>query len=90
MSKPLKTAQRRLRQAGWDGIQPAIVVIGATQRLTLLGQRAPNGLPLPKKKNRRWPISTGLAGFGSQESSGRTPTGLHRVCATFGDDAPPG
>ncbi|MBF0614439.1 MAG: L,D-transpeptidase [Magnetococcales bacterium] len=88
--KLLKQAAARLIQAGWDTIQPAIVVLGEYQRLHLLGSTAPDGTPLPPKKQRIWSISTGKAGFGCQQESGCTPTGLHRVCATFGADAPAG
>ncbi|MBF0192348.1 MAG: L,D-transpeptidase [Magnetococcales bacterium] len=79
-----------MRQAGWDSIQPAIVVLGGPQRLILLGRNAPDGQPLPQRKHRIWPVSTGKTGFGCQQESGRTPTGLHRICATFGDQAPAG
>ncbi|MBF0125592.1 MAG: L,D-transpeptidase [Magnetococcales bacterium] len=83
MIKPLRLAEKRLRQAGWDGLQPAVVVLGAQQRLHLLGST-------PRGKKRGWPVSTGKAGFGNQQESGRTPTGLHRICALIGDNAPLG
>lgn len=82
-------AKKQLRQAGWDGIQPAIAVLGATQRLYLLGHSSP-GAKLPRKKKRHWPISTGKAGFGTIQNSGCTPTGLHRICDLIGDQAPLG
>ncbi|MBF0296083.1 MAG: L,D-transpeptidase [Magnetococcales bacterium] len=85
MNNALRLAKQRLRLAGWDGLQPAIVVLGAKQRLYLLGAKPDGG-----KIRRNWPVSTGRAGFGNQQDSGRTPTGLHRVSATIGTDAPPG
>ncbi|MBF0181959.1 MAG: L,D-transpeptidase [Magnetococcales bacterium] len=85
MNNPLRLARQRLRLAGWDGSQPAIVVLGDKQRLYLLGAK-PGG----EKLRRDWPVSTGRAGFGNQQDSGRTPTGLHRVCACIGADAPMG
>ncbi len=36
-----------------------------------------------------YPISTAMAGLGSEQDSYRTPTGLHRVSEKFGDDVPP-
>lgn len=71
-----------LQEHGWRSeVGPALVVLGAEQRLFGLGA----GFP-PEG----WPISTGLAGFGNRVDSGRTPTGLHRVCACIGDGAPVG
>ncbi|MBF0627458.1 MAG: L,D-transpeptidase [Magnetococcales bacterium] len=90
MSKVPKQALSRLHQAGWDGLQPAIVVLGGAQRLVLLGKQRPNGQRLPTPRKRFWPVSTGRAGFGSQDGSGCTPIGLHQICATFGARAQPG
>ncbi|MBF0261839.1 MAG: L,D-transpeptidase [Magnetococcales bacterium] len=90
MSKSLARIRNRLRMAGWDGIQPAIVVLGGSQCLRLLGTLDAHGRPLAKPANRVWPVSTGLAGFGCQQDSGRTPTGMHRIGAMIGADAPLG
>ena len=81
MIEPLETARAALKGAGWDGRQAALVVLGAEQRLYCLENEA---------SGPGWPVSTGSAGFGCQEESGRTPTGLHRVCARIGADAPSG
>lgn len=81
MIKPLEQAQQILRTAGWDGTSPALVVLGAAQRLYALGGAFPE---------EGWPVSTGAAGFGNQQDSGCTPTGLHRVCACIGRDQPLG
>lgn len=85
MIKSLQIAKIRLLQAGWDTLQPAVAVLGDLQRIHLLGH-----IPSAHKKRRSWPISTGKAGFGNQQDSGRTPTGLHRICALIGADAPLG
>ncbi|MEO5346321.1 MAG: L,D-transpeptidase [Magnetococcus sp. YQC-9] len=90
MSNFLKQVKNRLRMAGWNKIQPAIVVFGGTQRLMLLGRYDHRGRTLPALKKRTWPVSTGLAGFGCQQDSGRTPTGLHHIYQCFGADAPLG
>ncbi|MBF0416659.1 MAG: L,D-transpeptidase [Magnetococcales bacterium] len=90
MSNLLKKIKNRLRLAGWDGIRPAIVVLGGAQRLQLLGRYDRHGQPLPNPKRRRWLISTGQAGFGCQLDSGRTPTGMHRIAEMFGAEAPLG
>lgn len=90
MSKSLARIRNRLRMAGWDGIQSAIVVFGGAQRLRLLGRLDAHGRTLPKPARRIWPVSTGLAGFGCQQDSGRTPTGMHRIGAMIGADAPLG
>lgn len=34
------------------------------------------------------PVSTGAAGVGSQEGSGRTPLGRFRICSKHGENAP--
>lgn len=73
-----------LHQAGWDGRQPALAVLGASQRILMLGRNT------RRHKRRGWPVSTGKAGFGNAAGSGRTPTGLHRICEAIGGDAPPG
>ncbi|MBF0148045.1 MAG: L,D-transpeptidase [Magnetococcales bacterium] len=78
----LEQAAARLRTIGWSPrVGPALVVLGMEQRLFGLGE----GFP-PEG----WTISTGLAGFGNEADSGRTPTGLHRICACIGDGAPSG
>ena len=76
----LQKAGAILISAGWDRIKPAIVVDGNQQRLYLLeaGQLSD------------WPVSTGLAGFGNTQDSGKTPTGLHRIAACIGANAPCG
>lgn len=66
--------------AGWCHDEPAVVVEGAAQRLSLVGG-GHRGV---------WPISTARAGFGNRQDSGRTPTGLHRVAACVGAGAPLG
>lgn len=78
----LGQASDRFRNAGWipQG-GPALVVLGTWQRLFALGE----GFP-PEG----WPVSTGTAGFGNEADSGRTPVGLHRVCACIGGGAPAG
>ena len=81
MNNDLEKAGQTLRMAGWDGTEPALVILGAQQRIHCLK----NGATSPT-----WPVSTGVAGFGNQQDSGRTPTGLHRVYARIGADAPPG
>ncbi len=81
MIDPLLAAQPLLEKAGWDGLEPALVVSGAAQRLFCIE----NGIIGPG-----WPVSTGSAGFGNRQDSGRTPTGLHRICARIGDGAPAG
>ncbi|MBF0453362.1 MAG: L,D-transpeptidase [Magnetococcales bacterium] len=70
-----------LHRAGWDGIQPALVVQGRDQTLSLWGVEGCESV---------WPVSTGLAGFGNQENSGCTPIGLHRIAACIGEGAPLG
>ena len=79
--EPLVAGMAALHRGGWDGSRPALVVDGLNQRLYLLEQG---------RVAREWPVSTGAAGFGCREGSGCTPTGLHRVCAMIGGDAPPG
>lgn len=37
-----------------------------------------------------WSISTGLAGAGNEENSGKTPLGFHRIRAKIGGDSPLG
>lgn len=81
MATELSSALQRLRQYGWDGLTPALVVLGDSQTLHLLPLASP---PLS------WPVATGNAGFGCQDGSGRTPVGLHRICAKIGADAPAG
>ena len=61
-------------------MEPALVAIGAEQRLYLLDA----------DRCLSWPISTASAGFGNRQDSGQTPTGLHRVTACIGDGAPCG
>lgn len=77
----LAAARRILKQGGWDESQPALVVVGALQRLFLLRPRA---------EPRSFIISTGKNGFGNLDGSGCTPTGLHRICASIGQDQPQG
>ncbi|MBF0414848.1 MAG: L,D-transpeptidase [Magnetococcales bacterium] len=78
----LQDATALLQKHGWDPQQgPALVVLGAEQRMFGLGGAFP-----PEG----WPVSTGEAGFGNVVDSGRTPTGLHRICACIGDGAPIG
>ncbi|MBF0137701.1 MAG: L,D-transpeptidase [Magnetococcus sp. DMHC-1] len=77
----LEQARNKLLQAGWQTVTAAVVVLGTYQRLYCLEQ---NGLI------RHWPVSTGRAGFGNQIDSGRTPTGLHRICACIGEGQPLG
>ena len=81
MTDPLTEAAYTLRCHGWNGADIALAVIGPTQTLHRLG-----GNQGPAQ----WPVSTGATGFGNQQDSGRTPTGLHRVCACIGDGAPLG
>ena len=52
----------------------------AAQQLTLLGA---NGETLLQ-----FPISSGAAGIGFEENSGKTPTGRFVVCSTHGENAP--
>ncbi len=85
MINSLTQAKEQLRQAGWDGLQPAIVILGEQQRLYLLGDDTSH-----QTQTTSWTISTGKNGFGNQENSGRTPTGLHHICALIGDNAPIG
>ncbi|MBF0439837.1 MAG: L,D-transpeptidase [Magnetococcales bacterium] len=47
-------------------------------------------MPSRRPKKRIWTISTGKAGFGTQQESGCTPIGLHRICEAIGNDAPLG
>ncbi len=57
------------------------IEIDATlQRLMLWGAE---GAPLFTA-----PVSTGKAGLGCEEGSGRTPTGLFAVCSLHGENAP--
>lgn len=81
----LRLASGLLRAAGWTGVEPAIVVDGAGQRLYLLPDCLKDG-----GRAGHWPVSTGLAGFGNRQDSGQTPTGLHRIAACIGDGAPCG
>jgi L,D-transpeptidase YbiS len=62
--------------AGWDGLEPVLVVRGDEQTLEMLAGE--------KSGDRLWPVSTGLSGFGNLENSGCTPTGLHRIAACIG------
>lgn len=39
-------------------------------------------------KGHTWRISTGAAGVGSEEGSGKTPLGLFEVCSKHGQNAP--
>ncbi|MBF0401317.1 MAG: L,D-transpeptidase [Magnetococcales bacterium] len=88
----------RLRTAGWDGIQPALLVNGAEQRLYLLGRAvaspsaASPSAPLsdPDTPTRSWPVSTAAAGFGNRQDSGQTPVGLHRIADCIGAGEPCG
>ncbi|MBF0107760.1 MAG: L,D-transpeptidase [Magnetococcales bacterium] len=78
----LEKAIRLLGTLGWTLVSgPAVVVLGREQRLFGLGKNFPED---------GWPISTGHAGFGNEADSGRTPVGLHRICACIGAGAPPG
>jgi len=43
-----------------------------------------NGISLAEYR-----IATASAGLGAEQDSYRTPTGLHRISAKYGDDAPP-
>ncbi|MGN7614526.1 L,D-transpeptidase [Magnetococcales bacterium HHB-1] len=61
--------------------EPALLALGDLQRLFLIQNR--NILS-------QWPISTGKAGFGEEEGSGKTPAGLHQICGRFGENAPMG
>ncbi|MBF0283374.1 MAG: L,D-transpeptidase [Magnetococcales bacterium] len=79
----LASALVRLRDGGWDASRPAVVVDGGSQRLWLVEEEG--GAPLAS-----WAVSTGAAGFGCVADSGCTPTGLHRIAACFGADAPLG
>ncbi|MEO5328388.1 MAG: L,D-transpeptidase [Magnetococcus sp. THC-1_WYH] len=82
MLPQLEQATARLHASGWDPqVGPALVVLGTEQRLYGLG----DGFPPDG-----WPISTGIKGFGNLADSGLTPTGLHRICACIGADAPLG
>ncbi len=81
MIDPLESAQHLLKGAGWDGLKPALVVLGGQQRLYCLE----NGSIGPG-----WPVSTGSAGFGNQLDSGCTPIGVHRICACIGAESPVG
>lgn len=77
----LDRARHRLRSRGWQGAEPALLVLGESQQLFCLNGDALLG---------QWRVSTGKAGFGCQEGSGCTPVGLHRIAACIGQDAPPG
>ncbi|MBF0159730.1 MAG: L,D-transpeptidase [Magnetococcales bacterium] len=70
-----------LQQAGWDGVSPALMVLGSEQRLFCLDGTGIRG---------EWPVSTGRAGFGNQSGSGCTPTGLHQISHRIGADEPVG
>ena len=76
----LQQAGQTLTTAGWNSTEPALVVVGATQRIYLLG----TGQSLD------WPVSTAAAGFGNRQDSGQTPIGLHRIAACIGEGAPCG
>lgn len=54
----------------------------ATQQLEV--RRQPGG-----KLLHRFPCSTGAAGTGSEEGSGRTPLGHFSICSKHGENAPP-
>ena len=69
-------------KAGWDGSSPVLVVRGGEQSLEYI----PGG----GEESLRWPVSTGLAGFGNQDGSGCTPTGLHKIAVCIGAAAEPG
>ncbi|MEO5376919.1 MAG: L,D-transpeptidase [Magnetococcus sp. DMHC-6] len=71
----------RLKSGGWSGTPPALVLLGTEQRLYCIENKSILGV---------WPVSTGAAGFGNRENSGRTPTGLHRIHSAIGHDAPLG
>ncbi|MCE8025559.1 MULTISPECIES: L,D-transpeptidase [Halomonadaceae] len=43
-----------------------------------------------EQRQEEWSVSTGLAGTGQREGSGRTPLGWHYVRAAIGDGLPPG
>lgn len=58
-----------------------IVVDVATQRLSLWQDG---------RQVCAFPVSTGAAGLGCEENSGKTPTGWHRVAEWIGRDAAPG
>lgn len=73
-----------LRQAGWCGPEPALVVDGPRQRLYCVTSREPPAILLD------CPVSTGKAGFGCRENSGQTPVGLHRIHRKIGSGLPVG
>ena len=76
----LHQAGLSLASAGWNATEPALVVVGAVQRVYLLG----TGRSLD------WPVSTAAAGFGNHQNSGKTPIGLHRIAACIGEGVPCG
>ncbi|MBF0463067.1 MAG: L,D-transpeptidase [Magnetococcales bacterium] len=87
----LPAANAALRSGGWNGVEAAVVVDGAAQRLYLLPAcfaPPPAGEPVAQTWN--WPISTAAAGFGNRQDSGQTPVGLHRIAACIGEGAPCG
>ncbi len=57
---------------------PRIVIDASAQRLSLEDAAEPFNAPL----------STGKAGLGSEEGSGRTPTGRFRIYSLHGENAP--
>ncbi len=59
-------------------MQPRLLIDIAAQRLTLLDGPRPFSAP----------VSTGLAGVGSQEGSGRTPLGRFVIHSLHGENAP--
>ncbi|MBF0195948.1 MAG: L,D-transpeptidase [Magnetococcales bacterium] len=67
---------------GWDGHSAVLLVRGDQQTIELFKDG--------ESVSRMWPVSTGLAGFGNQDGSGCTPTGLHYISACIGADAPLG
>lgn len=59
-----------LREAGWDGREPAVVVDIARQRLLLFEKGA---------VSHAWQVSTSKYGVGYVPGSYKTPVGLHRI-----------
>ncbi len=61
--------------------EPAIVVFPATQTLYLVQNRRVLAI---------YPVSTGTKGLGNRNGSYKTPTGTHRICRKYGENAPAG
>jgi UDP-N-acetylmuramate--alanine ligase len=80
-SKEVLARWNEARRRGLPEEGALLIAEIAWQELTLL---------LSGEAVKTWAISTSRFGVGSRQDSQQTPPGWHRVCARYGDNAPPG